>query len=238
MNHVTILNSNHSLTVFPYIKTPMAHLRTRLSEPELAQLYLQTEAPLCLDNLLQGITPPETGQIAMHDAISGQTPDMALLSLSLCGAIIVRDFPHDLKDGWCGPLLRELLVDGEDNLCTVGMLWLNANCYGIEPDPKADLKIIKSIPDRLRILSSIFMELRDALADHSARSAYHAVNTLFYQAESHADLADKFVENLGKVTKKAKKVDQVIKDQIPLPFDLLRPQMGAEIVSFSLFAKR
>ena len=216
----------------------MAQPRLRLSESDLAQLYLQTEAPLCLDNLLQGITPSETGQIAMHDAISSQTPDLALLSLSLCGAIIVRDFPTDLKDGWCGPLLRELLVDGEDNLCTVGMLWLNANCYGIEPDPKADLKTIKSIPDRLRILSSIFMELRDALSDHSARNVYHALKTLYYQSESHADLADKFVESITKAAKKPKKIDPVIRDQIPLPFELTRPQTGAEIVSFSLFHRR
>lgn len=211
----------------------------RLSEQDLAQLYVQTEAPLKLDDLLQGQAHGQPAQIAVHDSISHQTPDLALISLSLCGLIVVRDFPMALKDGWCGPILRELIVVAEDNLVSVGRLWLDSICHGIKPEPKTDSKIIGSIPDRLRIMTSIFMELRAALEENGdMREMLHAVNTLYYQAESHADLADKFVGDLAKMKRAAKPAARAIPDQIPLPFDLIRPQVGAEVVSFSLFHKR
>lgn len=214
----------------------------RLSEQDLAQLYVQTEAPLKLDDLLQGQTHGEPAQIAVHDSISHQTPDLALISLSLCGLIVVRDFPMALKDGYCGPLLRELIVVAEDNLMNVGRLWLDSICHGIKPEPKADSKVIGSIPDRLRIMTSIFMELRDALDENGEMpDMLHAVKTLYYQSESHADLADKFVGDLDRVAKAAraaKPAARKIPDQIPLPFDLIRPRDGAEIVSFSLFHKK
>lgn len=216
----------------------MPIVQRRLTEQDLAQLYLQTEAPLRLDDLLQDRTEGDVAQIAIHDSISAQTPDLALISLSLCGLIIARDYPHALKDGPYGPVLRELAVAAEDNLFTVGRLWVDSTCHGIMPDVKVDRPTLESIPDRLRILSSIFLELRDALEDHSARAMYHALKTLFYQAESHSDLADKFVEGLERLSKKAKAAAREIPDQIPLPFELNRPRVGAEVVSFSLFHQK
>lgn len=216
----------------------------RLSEQDMAQLYMQTEAALRLDALLQGQTEEDAGQIAVHDTIGGQTPDLALISLSLCALIVARDFPLDLRDGEMGPVIRELSVSAEDNLVTVGRLWLDTSCYGIEPDVKEAKAVILSIPDRLRILTSIFMELRDALED-GPEPMYRAVKTLYYQAESHADLADKFVEPVAKkkkpaTTPPAKKAGQPKKqvDQIPLPFELTRPKAGADVVAFSLFREK
>jgi len=226
-------------------KTPSLR---RLSEQDLAQLYMQTEAPLRLDALLQGQAKGDAGQIAVHDSVGAQTPDLALISLSLCGLVIARDYPETLKDGMAGPIIRELIMAAEDNLVTVGRLWLDSSCYGIAPDPAVDKEIILSIPDRLRILTSIFMELRDAL-DDSNPTMERAIKTLYYQAESHADLADKFVAQLTKPSKRpeasakaskgvsAKNASpkKTLPDQIPLPFDLNRPKQGADIVSFSLF---
>lgn len=217
----------------------------KMSEQDMSQLYMHTEAPLRLDALLQGQETGDAAQIAVHDVIGGQTPDLALISLSLSALIIARDFPANLKDGEMGPVLRELIVASEDNLVSVGRLWLDTSCYGIEPDLKEARTIIASIPDRLRILTSIFMELRDAL-DEENEIMYRAMKTLYYQAESHADLADKFVERLGKPEKKAapkQKAPEAEKpakklDQIPLPFELTRPKTGADIVSFSLFHRK
>jgi hypothetical protein len=214
-----------------------------MSEQDMAQLYMHTEAPLRLDALLQGQEAGDAAQIAVHDAIGGQTPDLALISLSLSALVIARDFPLELKDGEMGPVLRELIVASEDNLITVGRLWLDTSCYGIEPDIKEARAVVASIPDRLRILTSIFMELRDAL-DNGHEVMYRAVKTLYYQAESHADLADKFVERLAEPQKKKKqntKKDEAQKpklDQVPLPFELTRPKVGADIVTFSLFREK
>jgi hypothetical protein len=215
----------------------------RLSEQDLAQLYLQTQAPLKLDALLQGQEKGDIAQIGVHDAMSAQTPDLALISLSLCALVVGRDFPLVLKDGACGPVLREMLVACEDNLLTVGRLWLDSVLNEIAPDPKADKETILSIPDRLRILTSIFMELRDELdADDADQRALHqALNALYYQSESHADLADKYVEGLTAPKKKkvaATAGRRVVPDQIPLPFDLNRPREGAQVVAFSLFRKQ
>ncbi len=216
---------------------PIKH--RRLSEQDMAQLYMQTEAALRLDALLQGTESGDVPQIAVHDAIGGQTPDLALISLSLCALIVTRDFPADLKDGEMGPVLRELTVAAEDNLVTVGRLWLDTSCFGIEPELDKAREVVASIPDRLRIMTSIFMELRDAVEDGDA-TMYRAIKTLYYQSESHADLADKFVERLAKPPRK--KLPEVgatpkkgVPDQVPLPFELTRPKVGADIVTFSLF---
>lgn len=203
----------------------------RLSEQDMAQLYMQTEAALRLDALLQGQEAGDAAQIAVHDSIGGQTPDLALISLSLCALVVARDFPQDAD---MGPVLRELTVTAEDALVTVGRLWLDTSCYGIEPDKDEASEIILSIPDRLRILTSIFMELRDAIEDNDT-PLYRATKTLYYQAESHADLADKFVERLTKPVKKPSPKAKKTVDQVPLPFELTRPKAGADIVTFSLF---
>lgn len=216
----------------------MTQTQNRLSEQDLAQLYMQTEAALKLDDLLQGKAHGEPAQIAVHDSISDQTPDLALISLSLCGLVVVRDFPMALKDGYMGPVLRELIVVCEDNLLSVGRLWLDSVCHALTPDPVMDRTTIESIPDRLRIMASIFFELREALEE--AGEPYemrHAVRSLFYQSESHADLAERFVEKLKSRTKKVKSAGRAVPDQIPLPYELTRPQTGAEVVHFSLFAK-
>jgi hypothetical protein len=216
----------------------MTQTLRRLSEQDLAQLYLQTEAPLRLDDLLQGQTQGQRAQIDVHDSLSEQTPDLAVISLSLCGLIIARDFPHDLKDGYMGPILRELIVAAEDNLVTVGRLWLDTVCHDVKPDPKADRITIESIPDRMRILSSIFMELRNVMEDRAERVMFDALKTLCYQAESHSDLADAFVQKLSEARKRKSRSQRAVPVQIPLPFELTRPQAGAEIVSFSLFHQR
>jgi len=82
-------------------------------------------------------------------------------------------------------------------------------------------------------------KLRDALEETSdCPDMCHAVKSLYYQSESHADLADRFVEKLKGRRKKADKVPaRAVPDQIPLPYELTRPQIGAEVVHFSLFAK-
>lgn len=225
---------------FPVFTRKMTHSPRRLSEQDLATLYVHTEAPLKLDALLQSgdITKRDGLQIDVHDVIGAQTPDMALMSLSLCALIVLRDYPEQLKDGACGPILRELLWDAEDNLLTVGRLWLDTHFNGITPDPKADKETLLSIPDRLRILTSIFMELRDALDadDRTQIMMHHALNVLYYQSESHADLADVFIDNLKAKPKKQTDTKPKL-DQVPLPFDLTRPKDGAEIVNFSLFNK-
>ncbi len=209
----------------------------RLSEQDMAQLYMQTEAALRLDALLQGTEAGDAPQVAVHDAIGSETPDLALISLSLCALIIARDFPtqNNGQNNGISPVLRELTVCAEDNLVTVGRLWIDTSCYGIEPERDVAKAVILSIPDRLRILTSIFMELRDVLTPDN-EVMLRAVKTLYYQAESHADLADRFVERLTKPTKKpAPKAQKPVLDQVPLPFELTRPKAGADVVSFSLF---
>ncbi|MCB1538263.1 MAG: hypothetical protein H6865_02880 [Rhodospirillales bacterium] len=215
----------------------------RLSEQDLAQLYLQTEAPLRLDDLMQDRVHGDAAQIAVHDSIAAQTPDLALISLSLCALIVARDFPVELKDGPGGPVLRELTVACEDNLLTVGRLWLDTVCNGIKP-ARSDRDVIATIPDRLRILTSIFMELRDMLLETAPGPIHAALKTLYYQSESHADLADRFVADFARPRKTAKpSADHAAARrktpvQVPLPFDLIRPREGAEVVSFSLFHQK
>src|SRR5690606_7498754 len=71
---------NDSLPVFT---RKMTHAPRRLSEQDLATLYLHTEAPLKLDALLQtgDMGKRDALQIDVHDVIGAQTPDLALMSL-------------------------------------------------------------------------------------------------------------------------------------------------------------
>lgn len=209
----------------------------RLSEQDVAQLYLHTEAALSLDRLLQSDAPTPEALVEVHDSIRSQTPDLALISLSLCGVLMVRDWPVDADDD-TRPVLQELVTNAEDNLLTVGRLWLDSACHGIAPDPAEDKPILISIPDRLRILTSLFQELRDVLPDHAVMR--QAMNTLYYQAESHADLADQFVQALTKPARKSKAAKDIPPkklQQIPLPLDLQQKTDTGKVVAFSLFAK-
>jgi len=156
--------------------------------------------------------------------------------------VVGRDFPRDLKDSHCGPLIREMAVACEDNLRTVGRLWLDSVLNGITPDPKADKETILSIPRPLPYPDiHLHGTARCAGCEWNRHKPLHqALNALYDQSESHADLADVFVEQL--TTPKRKAVASTrrrqIPDQIHLPFELNRPREGAEVVTFSLFRKQ
>src|SRR5690606_14619603 len=109
-------------------------------------------APLRLDDLLQGRESGPAAQIAVHDTISGQTPDLALISLSLCGLIVARDYRLHDPETPMGPVLRELALECENNLLTIGRLWVDSALYGVMPDMKNDRRLIETVPDSLRVL--------------------------------------------------------------------------------------
>ncbi len=205
----------------------MTTARPRLTEQDLARLYLQTEAPIVFDKLVDAPRDDADLQRELHDTLSSQTPDLALISLSLCGLVAARGLPGQVD----GALLTELAHNAEDNLLTVGRLWLDHACYGIAPDAAHDGPILLSIPERLRILTSIYIEMRDGISQ--TNSVRQALNALYYQAESHSDLADIFIEQMMG-TQKPKPKKPVL-DQIPLPIDLQPKHEAGKVVQFSLF---
>lgn len=206
----------------------MTTRKTRLTEQDLARLYLQTEAPIAFDKLIDAPKDDADLQRELHDTLSSQTPDLALISLSLCGLVAARGLPGQVEH----TLLTELAINAEDNLLTVGRLWLDHACYGIAPDAAHDGPILLSIPERLRILTSIYIEMRDGVTQTTP--VRQALSALYYQAESHSDLADIFIEQMLGTEKKHKAKTPVL-DQIPLPLELQPRHEAGKVVQFSLF---
>lgn len=218
----------------------------RFTEKEMAILYEHTEAPYLFDALVQGLNPDPNLHQKVHEIIGKQGPDVALLSLCLCGLVVARDLRlqlissdkagllEDLK-----PLCAELEQHAHECLYSLGRLWLDTVVFELDVNPLAGLHILRDIPTNLQVMGSIFGELRDwcGAEEDPMRTA---LNILYYQAESHADRAEEFVLSMLEPTRERKVTAQHA--NVPLPLDLqtaiLDHTEGAKVIPFSVFAAK
>lgn len=219
-------------------------LPQRFTEKEIALLYEHTEAPYLFDALVQGVTPdPSLGQ-KVHEIMGRQSPDVALLSLCLCGLVVARDLrlrlieqgeaAEDLR-----PLCAELDTHAHESLYALGRLWLDTVVFELDVNPINGLRVLRDIPTNLQVMTSIFGELRDMLPDEDPMRS--ALNILYYQGESHADAAEAFVSTMFEPQKRMdKRAMPTAQATIPLPLDIQEhaQEGGAKVIPFSVFAAR
>jgi len=227
----------------------MTH-KKRLSEKELGTLYTYCGSPLRLHDMLEKTFPkPEafakghvefdaTSCLAeLHDSLSAQGPDDALLSLALMGWIIedYSSFYYEADDN-LRVLVTELKCEAENVIHDLGRLRIDLDSYRAEISEKVIHDHLAGVPDSLCILASIFAELQTLFQDMGRTDLGQLCRLLGYQGESQADHARAYVDMMTKPSKDA--ADTINKGDIPMPYDMQPDQDGSKIIDLSLFRRR
>ena len=232
----------------------------RLNEKELGTLYAYCETPLTLHTMLEKDFPrPHKDQpfdindhvAILHDSLSTQGPDDALLSLALMGWIIEdhAEFYYNAQgDGAIGggnpafdktlkPLLTELKYEAENVIHDLGRLRIDLDAYRAEISEQEIFAHLKGVPDTLCVFTSLFQELHDAMHEASMKELSQLCRYLAYQSESQADYARGYISSMMKPGEEAG--TKAPMQNIPLPFDLQPdPSQDGKIVDFSLFTRK
>lgn len=187
-----------------------------LTQPELGILYIEMQVPLHFHKYLNQNRLSENEALNLHQVISDQKPDTALISLGLCGIALAN---HILsKHG----ARRELAVLGTelkyfciDVVERYGRIWINAREYDMN-DKEAEKTLLIECPELLNALGSIVQEIHE-YTDHVDRVGTELGRLIEYQAYAHANLAESYIDML----KKQGQIEEDYSgDPIPVPMEL------------------
>lgn len=186
----------------------------KLSQPELGILYVETQAPMGLQECLIHEQLHDADKVALHQMVSGQQPDVALISLGLCGVVLANHL-YDQLNIQPGTDLSALVTEMKHIAVNAaedyGRVWINAREHDKRDDEDDELALLEAAPEVLNALGSVLEELS---ADISEPAYVHEIiKLLAYQSYAQADLAEQYLELIA-----AKRAPHG--DPIPLPMEL------------------
>lgn len=230
-------------------KTSSPKKGKRLNEKELGTLYAYCKTPLRLHHMLEKNFPKrdalmnETSFDAtpllaeIHDSLSEQGPDDALLSLALMGWILedyCSDYYADIEN--LRILCTELKCEAENVIHDLGRLRIDLDSYKAEISQTEIYDHLSNVPDSLCILASIYQEMIDVFKEVERRDLAQMVRILCYQAEAQADHAWGYIDAMMKPG--AKEQQNPVLQDIPMPYDM-QPDIDTDkIIDLSLFRRQ
>lgn len=190
-----------------------------LTQPELGILYIEMGTPLRFQKFLKNGRLNDDEAIELHQMMSDQKPDTALISLGLAGIVyanyILQKYTAE-KD--FSVLATELKYFSIDVVERFGRVWINAREHE-KMDRDIEEALLLECPELLNAYGSIVQEIHEIseTAGHGILSQLGKV--LEYQAYSHANLAESYLDMLkseGHIR------EGFSGDPIPVPSDLQR----------------
>lgn len=167
-----------------------------LSDQQLAKLFVHLEVPVAVQSILddQRKFDDET-RLALHDMLSAQTPDQALISIALSSLLLDAHLRSD------GQRSAEILaMSAEMMVQDFAPIYLGH----IDKHPKGtlfdrhDLEFLATIPEDLENISDLLAVVADVLPGRCASYAQLAT-VLSVQAQAQALIAETLVEAFGEM---------------------------------------
>jgi hypothetical protein len=241
MNESRITRPGHNGT------TAKPRVKKRLSEKELGTLYAYCGSPLRLHTMLEKEFPKagtaiegfdESSLLAeLHDSLSEQGPDDALLSLALMGYILEDYISFYYADETSVRVLAtELKCEADNIVHDLGRLRIDLDSYRAQIAETEILEHLKHVPESLCVLASIYQEMQEGLKAIGRKDLSKLARLLCYQAEAQADHAWNYVQAM--VTPEEGKAAKDALDNIPLPMDMQTASDSDKVVDLSLFRRR
>ena len=194
----------------------MIFMNETLTQPELGQLYVEMVAPLGFQQCLSHGYIHDDDALAMHQVISDQKPDTALISLGLCGVIlgnhILQKHSTHTELSILGTELKYFSIDIVERY---GRAWINAKEYE-KNDRDLEEKLLLESADNLNAFGSIVQEIHE-LCEETNPLASNMGKILEYQAYAQANLAESYIDILQQ---EGKIKPNFTPDPIPVPADL------------------
>lgn len=186
----------------------------KLSQPELGILYVETQAPMGVQQCLLHQQLHDQDKITLHQIISGQQPDVALISLGLCGVVLANHL-FEREGVETGTELAALVTEMKHIAVNAaedyGRLWINAAEHEKRETEDNELALLEEAPEILNALGSVLEELQDEF--ETPEYVHEIIKMLTYQSYAQADLAEQYLDLIA-----AKRTPHG--DPIPLPLEL------------------
>ena len=186
----------------------------KLTQPELGILYVETQVAFGVQQVLTQQEFRDHDKIDLHQMISAQKPDIALISLGLSGVVLANYLlsqSQSSQDDDFQILVTELKHISISTVERYGRVWIDAREHDIFQSEEDDLALLQEAPEILNAFGSVYEEL-EAYLDESG-FVHHLISLLGYQSYAQADLADQYLDMI-----QAKRLPHG--DPIPLPLEL------------------
>lgn len=159
-----------------------------LKAKELAIVANRLEAPMAVSDILSGRERMTKDVIAaLHDVISDQQPDAALLCVAICARKIAGAHAK------ASPSLRVLEIESGRIIDDYAELWLRNAESGAAVDEFEALDAVSRVAEDLEEMAEM-LEINMSYLREIDAKAYTLCNILSIQARSHALVAEAFME--------------------------------------------
>lgn len=132
-----------------------------LTETQLARLFARLEVPMAIQALVDGLHPlDEAAIVALHDMVSSQTPDCALMSIGLSSIVL------DSRLRARGVRVAEILsMSAEMMVQDYAPLFLEQIAKGqaLSLFDRNDLEFLSTIPEDLESLADLLSVVADVM---------------------------------------------------------------------------
>lgn len=188
-----------------------------LTETQLARLFAHLQVPMAVQAVVDGLHPlDEAATLALHDMVSAQTPDRALLSVALSSMVM------DARLRARGVRVAEVLsMSSEMMVQDYAPLFLQQMSKGEQASlfDRDDLEFLNTIPEDLESLADLLSVVADVIpADLQVyRSLAKILST---QAGAQALIAETVVEAMGEMPDLSDLEDEdrmVVSTTAPIP---------------------
>lgn len=162
-----------------------------LDDRDLARLHTHFSLPLVVSDVLRRIGPlSDDEEYAVHLALSEMQPDSALLCIALCCQHIAAR--HSLDD----PDAFTLAAESARVVDAYGPLWLHHAEGGAAASESLIVARLGQVPLDLEALTEAMESVGEGLPA-SDLCAAQLLQAFRIQAESHALIAESYIETLG-----------------------------------------
>lgn len=168
-----------------------------LTDQQLAKLFTRLQVPVALQSILDDTRLlDDDNRMALCDMIASQTPDQALLSISLCSMLLDARLRHDGHR--CAEILAmsaEMIIQ---DYAPLYIAHLDRYKTGTLFD-QSDLDFLSTIPEDLESLSDLLSVVADVLPD-DCRIYRIVTSILAAQAGAQGLVAETLVGSMEDMT--------------------------------------
>lgn len=160
-----------------------------MREQDIAKIANRLQVPLIIADILNG-TGALTNDVHMglHEVLSDDQPDSALLSIALSARALAVRF-----DG-CAAIFDMLKTDCDRIIAEYGMMWLR-NAQSKSLDDNTVFETLVHIPEDLECLAEL-LEFAKMTLEDADNNAADLCNILITQANSQSLIAQTFLEGM------------------------------------------
>ncbi|MFK7839247.1 MAG: hypothetical protein AB8B83_02860 [Bdellovibrionales bacterium] len=163
---------------------------TIMKDQDIARIANRLQVPLIIGDIINGEGAlTDDIKMGLHEVLSDDQPDSALLSIALSARAIASNFQGKAS------IFDMLSFECERVIAEYGMMWLR-NAQAKTLDDNTVFETLVHIPEDLECLSEL-LEFAKRIFDHTNQEAADLCSILITQSQAQSLIAQTFLESMN-----------------------------------------